>query len=81
MSTRTSSVVVLNVGGQLFTTSSATLTSPVARGSMLEALVGLSLEPAGAEAMQATCADPKHPGALFIDRDDSTFAYILNYLR
>lgn len=75
-------VVLLNVGGKLFSTTSATLQSPLAEGSMLETLVGLHVKgPDGDTTMQATCTDPRHPDALFIDRDGESFGYILNYLR
>jgi len=86
-------LVLLNVGGQLFTTTTATLTSPAATGSLFERLVSLYVQggPAAAGAaasyssssvsMAPTLADPRHPGSLFIDRDGSIFFYILNYLR
>jgi hypothetical protein len=73
-------VVLLNVGGKLFSTTAATLTSPLASDSMLQKLYSLHVD--GQEGdMQASCTDPKHPGALFIDRDGECFSYILNYLR
>lgn len=82
------SVVLLSVGGQLFTTTT-TLTAPPVNGSMLERLIELNLErqklrvehPAVAASMQPTLSDPRHPDALLIDRDGSTFNCILNYLR
>lgn len=83
-------LVLLNVGGQLFTTTTATLTSPAATGSLFERLVSLHVPggPAAAGAaashsihMAPTLSDPRHPGSLFIDRDGSIFFYILNYLR
>jgi hypothetical protein len=81
--------VLLSVGGKLFTTTDATLTSPFARGSMLETLAGLHRDQLAAAlqgrtympAMQATRYDPRHAGAMFIDRDGVNFSYILNYLR
>lgn len=89
------SVVLLSVGGQLFTTTQATLTSPLAHGSMLETLVQLHTQrldasPAGdstaadapsGHGMQPTLLDARHPDALFIDRDGGNFGYILSYLR
>lgn len=84
-------MVYMNVGGQLFTTTAATLTSPLARGSMLERLVELHMQEgqagaaaaaaAGPVSMPPTLSDPRHPGSLFIDRDGHSFAYVLNYLR
>lgn len=102
-------VVHLNVGGRLFTTTHATLTSPSAQGSMLEAMANMHLQQqqqqcqklmqghssqdstADADTsataalcgtgMQPTLSDPRHPDALFIDRDGSCFKYILGYLR
>lgn len=73
--------VLLSVGGKLFTTTDATLTSPFARGSMLETLAGLHRGGQGDTYMQATRYDPRHSGAMFIDRDGVNFSYILNYLR
>lgn len=84
----TPNVVQLNVGGQLFTTTTATLTSPLANGSMLGRMIELHMQEgqpsqAGAAGviMVPTLADPRHPGSLFIDKDGSSFSYILNYLR
>jgi hypothetical protein len=74
------SVVLLNVGGKLFSTTTATLTSPSARDSMLGKLFSLHMEGEDGD-MQATCTDPRNPGALFIDRDGNNFSYLLNYLR
>lgn len=89
-------VVLLSVGGKLFTTTQATLTSPLAHGSMLETLVDLhtqrlqdaspardmsSTEADAPCVMQPTLRDARHPDALFIDRDGGNFGYILSYLR
>jgi hypothetical protein len=80
-------VVLLSVGGQLFTTTRATLMSPLAHGSMLETLVELHTQRQAAESarttrsMQPTLLDSLHPEALFIDRDGSNFGYVLSYLR
>jgi hypothetical protein len=72
--------VILNVGGKFFSTTASTLQSPLAKGSMLEALFALHVqERASASAgsgMQATCTDPTHPGALFIDRDGENFTQL-----
>ena len=84
-------MVVLNVGGQLHTTTTATLQSPLAKGSMLERLVSLHVQQqqtqegvssAGPNSlMQAALEDATHPGSLFIDRNGSLFCYVLDYLR
>jgi hypothetical protein len=82
-------VVSLNVGGQHFTTTAATLTSPQAAGSMLARLVALHLEQDACNGaldesparMAPSLSVPGMPGTLFIDRDGSMFAYILTYLR
>ncbi|KAL6055299.1 BTB/POZ domain-containing protein kctd9 [Balamuthia mandrillaris] len=60
--------VTLNVGGQIFQTSKATLM--VDERSMLAKLVSGHLD---------SCRDPS--GAILIDRDPKFFAPILNYLR
>lgn len=73
-------VVLLNVGGKLFSTTAATLTSPLAHDSMLEKVFSLHVEGQDGD-MQATSTDPRHPDALFIDRNGEHFSYILSYLR
>lgn len=77
--------VLLSVGGKLFTTTYATLTSPFARGSMLETLAGMHRDRDRCgpymPATDAKCCDPRHPRTMFIDRDGVNFSYILNYLR
>jgi hypothetical protein len=60
--------VILNVGGQKFHTTTATLCN--VPGSMLEAMFS------GRHAMQAS-----EDGSYFIDRDGTYFRHILNYLR
>jgi len=60
--------IVLNVGGKRFTTSLITLRS--IKGTFLEEMFRKG-------ANTTSCAD----GSFFIDRDPSTFGYVLDYLR
>merc|ERR1712060_415954 len=60
--------IVLNVGGKYFTTSLATLRSNT--GTMLEEMFKKNTS--------TTCSAD---GSFFIDRDPSTFRYVLEYLR
>lgn len=78
--------MLLSVGGQLFTTTASTLTSAFSQGSMLKKLVEIhecrqQVAAGAVGGMQPSLSDPRHLDALFIDRDGSTFSYILNYLR
>jgi len=61
--------VVLKVGGTLFTTSAATLTSGFAQGSWFGAM------------FSGQYADPVQGGHIFIDRDPKHFATVLSFLR
>jgi hypothetical protein len=63
-------IIKLNVGGQLFTTTRATLCAEA--GSMLAA----KFDP------ESKFAPPKEiDGAVFLDRDPITFGHVLSYLR
>ena len=62
------SIVKLNVGGHYFTTSLQTLTKDP--NSMLAAMFSGKFE-----------MEPRGDGAFFIDRDETHFRFILNYLR
>lgn len=58
----------LNIGGQLFTTSLATVRKD--RGSILQGMFSERFD-----------SKPAEDGSYFIDRDGTHFRYILNYLR
>ena len=62
------STIMLNVGGQYFTTTLQTLTKD--KGSMLHAMFSGRFY-----------SKPAEDGSYFIDRDGTHFRYILNYLR
>ena len=62
------STIKLNVGGQYFTSSLQTLTKD--KGSMLHAMFSGRFD-----------VKPAEDGSYFIDRDETHFRYILNYLR
>lgn len=65
-----SAQVELNIGGTVFTTTKQTLTSPFAKGSMLEAMFS------GRHNIRRN-----KKGQVFIDRDSTYFRHVLNFLR
>jgi len=81
-------VVYLNVGGQLYATTEATLSSELAADSRLKAAVSAHVAHMRGEAAAAGLVrapeiplDPAHQGAVFLDRDGPSFRFVLNYLR
>ena len=60
----------MNIGGTVFTTTKQTLTSPFAKGSMLEAMFS------GRHNIRRN-----KKGQVFIDRDSTFFRHVLNFLR
>ena len=65
-------VIRFDIGGSVFATSRATLEGPRASGTQLQALCS---------GRHSISAEDQERSTIFIDRDPSTFKYILNYLR